>query len=252
MRILTFVSPAVDSEETVRVRNGVVDLSTTKLAIDTMDKYGVEESLRIRDRGLDVEIVAVGVGHDGVAQSIRAALDMGVDRAIHVVTTGETDVLTVGALLAKVAHMEAADLIFLGGQQANWDSQALCGAVAEQLGWPQVTWVKELDIRGTVLTGSHDVDAGSETFEVELPAVISTQQGLNEPRYPTVPNIRKSAKKEVRQEAADRFGVDVRVQTLSAQLHSSQRLQPIIDGKDAVVAAAQIVDFLRNEAKVIP
>ena len=96
-----------------------------------------------------------------------------------------------------------ATLIFSGGQQADWDSHALGAATAERLNWPQATWTSALELKGTTLTGKHDVDEGSESFTLELPAVVTTQQGLNEPRYPTLPNIMKSKKKEMRKESLD-------------------------------------------------
>ena len=154
-------------------------------------------------------------------------------------------------IIASAASEEKADLVFAGGQQASWDTQALGGVIAETLNWPLVTWVNALEFGDGVLLGRHDVDGGSEEFEVALPAVVTTQQGLNEPRYPTVPNIRKSKGKELRQEAIDRFGAVVRVRSISASLATTERRHEIVDGKDPAIAAARIVEFLRDEAKVI-
>jgi electron transfer flavoprotein beta subunit len=252
MRILTFVSQTLDAEETVRVRDGVVDLSSSKLVVDTMDEYGVEEALRLRESGTDAEIIAVGIGPANIQEALRTALAMGADRAIHVATDSQLDPLAVGSIVAAIAKEENASLVFTGGQQSNWDSQAIGSVVAEKLGWPQVTWVNTLQRSGEGLTGVHDVDAGSETFEVGFPVVMTTQQGLNEPRYPTLPNIIKSRKKELRSESADRFNPSISVRNVSASLQSRERLHKVLDGKDAVSAAGQIVDFLRNEAKVIP
>jgi len=251
MRILTFVSQTLDAEEPVRLRDGAVDLSSSKLVIDTMDEYGVEEALRLREACAETEVIAVGVGATTMQDALRTALAMGADRAIHVLTEAPVDPVAVGSIVAEIAKEEKVDLIFAGGQQSSWDSQALGSVIAEKIGWPQVTWVSKLQLNGSTLTGVHDVDAGTETFEVNLPAVLTTQQGLNEPRYPTLPNIIKSRKKELRSELAERFKPSVKTRTAFASLQSKERLHRIIDGKDPGAAAGQLVEFLRNEAKVI-
>ena len=136
-------------------------------------------------------------------------------------------------------------------ETAEWDSHALGAATAERLNWPQATWTSALELKGTTLTGKHDADEGSETFTLELPAVITTQQGLNEPRYPTLPNIMKSKKKELRKESLDQFKVSPKLKFVSAEIQVKNRINKILDGKDAPAAAAQLVDLLRNEARVI-
>ena len=211
----------------------------------------MEEALRLREAGAAAEIVAVGMGPAGTQDALRTVLGMGADRAIHVVTDTPLDPLTVGAMLATLAKEEGADLVFAGGQQASWDSQALGAITAETLGWPQVTWVNALKLTDSTLSGKHDSDDGSEIFEVPLPAVITTQQGLNEPRYPTLPNIIKSRKKEIRPETPERFGLTPTVRVVSASLQPRARLNKILDGKDAPLAAQELVKFLRTEAKVI-
>ena len=195
MRILTYIRQVLDAEESVHVANNTVALENSKLVMDTMDEYGVEEALRLRESGAESEIVAVAVGPARVQDALRTALAMGVDRAIHVETDVRLDAIALSKVLAQIAEQEHATLIFSGGQQADWDSHALAAATAERLNWPQATWATALELKGNTLTGKHDVDEGSETFTLELPAVITTQQGLNEPRYPTLPNIMKSKKK---------------------------------------------------------
>ena len=179
----------------MHVANNAVALENSKLVMDTMDEYGVEEALRLRESGVEAEIIAVAVGPARTQDALRTALAMGVDRAIHVETDLRLDAIALSKILAQIAQQEEATLILSGGQQADWDSHALGAATAERLNWPQATWTSALELKGTTLTGKHDVDEGSETFTLELPAVITTQQGLNEPRYPTLPNIMKSKKK---------------------------------------------------------
>jgi electron transfer flavoprotein beta subunit len=251
MRILTLIRQVLDAEESVRVRNGAVELEGSKLVMDTMDEYGVEEALRLREHGAEAEIVAVAVGPVRAEEALRTALAMGADRGIHVVTDVVLDVIALSAVVAQIAKTEQAELIFCGGQQADWDSQGLGAAIAERLQWPQATWTNELELKGTMLVGKHEADEGSESFEVALPAVVTTQQGLNEPRYPTLPNIMKSKKKEIRKETLDGFSVAPKVKVSGVEIQVKERLKKILDGKDAAAAAAQLVKMLREEAGVI-
>jgi electron transfer flavoprotein beta subunit len=182
---------------------------------------------------------------------LRTALAMGADRAIHVETDVKLDAIALSKIVAQIAQQEQVSLILSGGQQADWDSHALGAAAAERLNWPQVTWTSALELKGNILTGKHDVNEGSETFTLELPAVVTTQQGLNEPRYPTLPNIMKAKKKELRKEALEQFDVTPNLKFTREEIQVKNRLNKILDGKDAYAAAAQLVDLLRNEARVI-
>ncbi|HWE85087.1 MAG TPA: electron transfer flavoprotein subunit beta/FixA family protein [Terracidiphilus sp.] len=251
MRILTLVRQAPDAEESIRIKGGTVDVESMKLVLDTMDEYGVEEALRLREAGADAEVIAVAVGPSRTEDALRTALAMGADRAVLVETDATLDAIALSAVIAQVAKAEEAELIFCGGQQADWDSQALGAAVAERLGWAQATWTSKLEMAGTTLRGRHDADEGAETFEVALPAVVTTQQGLNDPRYPTLPNIMKSKRKEIRRQTLEEFGVTPKVKVVNAEVQVKQRLGKVIDGKDAAAAAAELVRFLREEAKVI-
>jgi electron transfer flavoprotein beta subunit len=251
MRILTLIRQVLDAEESVKVRNGTVDLEGSKLVMDTMDEYGVEEALRLRESGVDAEIIALAVGPARAEEALRTTLAMGADRGIHVVTDIALDAIALSAVAAQIAQAEQVELIFCGGQEADWDSHAFGAATAERLQWPQVTWTSALELNGKLLTGKHEADEGSESFELSLPAVITTQQGLNEPRYPTLPNIMKSKKKEIRKETLDSFGVASKVKVTGVEIQVKERLRKILDGKDAPAAASQLVQFLRDEARVI-
>ncbi|SFS17685.1 electron transfer flavoprotein beta subunit [Granulicella pectinivorans] len=252
MRILTLIRQVLDAEESVRVEAAAVALGSSKLVMDTMDEYGVEEALRLREGGAEAEVVALAVGPARLQDALRTALAMGADRAIHVETDVILDAMALSKVVAAIATKENVDLVLSGGQQADWDSHALGAAVAERLGWPQATWTSALSLAGTTLTGKHDVDEGSETFEVDLPAVVTTQQGLNEPRYPTLPGIMKAKKKEMRKDALERFGVTPSVTVKGAEIQVKARLGKILDGKkDPQAAAAELVGLLRNEARVI-
>jgi electron transfer flavoprotein beta subunit len=251
MRILTLVRQVLDAEESVRIRENAVDLESSKLVVDTMDEYGVEEALRIRESGTGVEVVALAVGPTRNRDVLRTALAMGADRAIHVETDLPLDPIALSQVAAQIAQHENAELVLCGGQQADWDSQALGAAIAERLNWPQVCWTSALEVQGQTLTGKHDADEGIEMFSVSLPVVITTQQGLNEPRYPTLPNIMKAKKKELRTETLEAYGVAPKVKFLGAEIQVKERLRKVLDGKDASAAASELVQLLRKEAKVI-
>jgi electron transfer flavoprotein beta subunit len=251
MRIMAIIRQVLDAEETVRLRGGEVDLSASKLVVDTMDEYGVEQALRIRESGADAEVIALAVGPERSQEALRTVLAVGADRAIHVQTDLFLDPIALSKVAAQVAKQENVDLIFCGGQQADWDSHALGAAIAERLQWPQLTWVNALQVDRQTLTGRHDAEDGSEMFSVQLPVVLTTQQGLNEPRYPTVPNIMRAKKKELRMEPLESFQVEPKLRVVGSEIQVKTRLHKILDGKDAPAAAAELVNLLRDEARVI-
>jgi electron transfer flavoprotein beta subunit len=251
MKVLAVIRQVLDAEESVKVNDGSVNLAGSKLVVDTMDEYGVEEALRLRDQMPGLEVVVLAIGPARCEEALRSALAMGADRAILVESNEQLDVIATSSVVAQVATKEEVELIFCGGQQADWDSHALGAATAERLNWPQATWTSALTLEGRQLTGRHDIDAGSETFSLPLPAVVTTQQGLNEPRYPTLPNIMKAKRKEMRRDAIETYGVRPKLTYLAAEVQVKQRRRHILDGKDAPAAAQQLADLLRNEARVI-
>ncbi len=252
MKILTLIRQVPDAEASIHAKDGALSLEGAKLVMDTMDEYGLEQGLRFRDKAPDTEVIAVSVGPKRNEEALRAALAMGADRAIHVETDIALDAIALSKVVAAIAASEGAELVFCGGQEADWDSHALGPAVAERLQWSQLTWTTELELAGGTLTGRHDVDDGNESFSVALPAVVTTQQGLNDPRYATLPNIMKAKKKEMRKEQLDAYGADAKVKTVAAEIQTKARLGKILQAKgDAAGAAAQLVGMLRNEAKVI-
>ncbi|THF88548.1 electron transfer flavoprotein subunit beta/FixA family protein [Deinococcus sp. KSM4-11] len=252
MKILTLVRQVPDAEARIKIQGQAVDLDGTTVVIDGMDEYGVEEALRLRESGAAVEeIIALAVGPKRNEDALRTALAMGVDRAIHVETDEKYDAVALSKVVAQVAQSEGVQLVLVGGQEADWDSQALGAASAERLGWPQLTWTNELKVEGDTMTGRHDVDDGNESFRATLPAVVTTQQGLNDPRYPTLPNIMKAKKKELRKDDPATYGVTPTVMVVGAEIQTRARRNTLIDGKDPQAAAQQLLELLRTEAKVI-
>jgi electron transfer flavoprotein beta subunit len=250
MKILCLIRQVPDAEARVKAQNGLVDLEGATLALDGMDEYGVEQALRLNTDGANT--VAVALGGARFEDAIRRALAMGLERAIHVESSEYLDVVTQAKILAKIVQEEQPDIVFCGGQHADTDSQALGAALAETLNWNQITWTTALEIENSSLKATHDVDDGKEQLELSLPAVITTQQGLNEPRYPTLPNIMKAKKKEIRKASLVDYGVTGgKVRVVKQEIQEKQRLNKLIDGKDPTVAAEELIKLLHNEAKVI-
>jgi electron transfer flavoprotein beta subunit len=247
MVIATFVKYVPDAESRIAVRGGRLDLSDAGFALDGMDEYGVEQGVRLREAGIATELVAIALGDDASEPALRTALALGADRALLLTADADLDPIAQAAPIAAAVRAAGAALLFVGGKQADWDSAALAPAVAEALGWPLCDWTTALRIDGGDVVCVHDVDDGSEEWRAPLPAVISTQQGLAEPRYPTLPNIMKARKKPL-----ERLAVDAapRVATLQASLPERSRRRVRLDG-DPEAAAAALARALRDEAKVI-
>jgi electron transfer flavoprotein beta subunit len=250
VKILCLIRQVPDAEAKVKAKDGKVDLEGATMALDGMDEYGVEQALRMNTDGANT--VAVALGPTRFEDAIRRALAMGLERAIHVETDELLDAVTQAKVLAKIVQEEAPDLVFVGGQHADTDSQALGAALAEALDWNQVTWTTVLELSDNQAKAVHDVDDGKETLELTLPAIVTTQQGLNEPRYPTLPNIMKAKKKEIRKASLGDYGVSSsKVRIVSQEIQERARLNKVIDGKDPVAAAEQLMQLLHNEAKVV-
>ena len=247
MIIATFVKQVPDAEARIAVRDGRLDLSDAGFALDGMDEYGVEQGVRLREAGIATELVAIGVGDDATEPALRTALALGADRAVLLATDADLDPVAQAAPIAAAVRAAGAALLLVSGKQADWDSAALAPAVAEALGWPLCDWTTELRIDGDHVVCVHDVDDGSEEWRSPLPAVISTQQGLAEARYPTLPNIMKARKKPLVRQPIDAVA---RIATVQASLPERSRRGVRFEG-DPDVAAAALVRALRDEAKVI-
>jgi electron transfer flavoprotein beta subunit len=251
MKIISIIKQVPDAEARIRASADGVDLDGVSFVIDGMDEYGVEEALRLREGGEDAEIVVLALGPKRFEESIRTALAMGADRAVHVETDAVIDPIAQAEALAKVIAEEGADLVFVGGKQADWDSSALGPAVAEALGWPHSDWTTRLELTGGALEVVHDSDEGSETLSLPLPAVVTTQQGLNDPRYPTLPNIMKAKRKEMKKLGLDELGgATAKTHILKEEVQTRNRLNKVLTG-DPAEAGAELARLLRDEAKVI-
>lgn len=251
MKIVTIVKQVPDAEARIRATETGIDLSGVTFVMDGMDEYGVEEAIKLREAGHDVEIVAVGLGPIRYEDTLRTALALGADRAVHVETDERLDPLAQASVLAALITSEGAELVFVGGKQADWDSAALGPALAEVLGWPHSDWTTALQLAGAELIVRHDSDEGNEELHLSLPAVITTQQGLNEPRYPTLPNIMKAKRKELAKRSPGDFGgASSRTAVVTQRIQTRPRAGKMVTG-DAVEAARELARLLHAEAKVI-
>ena len=251
MKIVSILKQVPDAEARIRSTADGIDLEGVTYVIDGMDEYGVEQALRIREGGEDAEVVALALGPQRFEEAIRTALAMGADRAIHVETDAPLDPVAQAKVLAGIIEEEAPDLVFVGGKEADWDSAALGPAVAEALGWAHSDWTTQLELSGEQASVTHDSDDGSETLTLPLPAVITTQQGLNEPRYPTLPNIMKAKKKELKKLSLEEVGgAEPKTQVMKQEIQTKERLNKVVEG-DAEEAAKELARLLHEEAKAI-
>ncbi|WP_299430196.1 electron transfer flavoprotein subunit beta/FixA family protein [uncultured Meiothermus sp.] len=248
MKFIAVIRQVPDGESRLKIAGGKVDLSGVTMILDQMDEWAVEEVIRLQEKH-GGESVVVALGPERTEEAIRTALAMGADRAVHLVADDYLDPISQAEALAETLRAEAPTLVISGGQQADWDSQALGAATAEALGWPVVSWTTQIELEGqTHAKARHDLDEGAELVRVALPAVFTTQQGLNEPRYPTLPGIMKAKRKELKKLP---LSISSRVEVLEQTIQERSRLNKMIDGKDPVAAASELVRLLHQEAKVI-
>jgi len=217
MKLLVAVKRVIDFNVKPRVKmdGSGVDLMNVKMSMNPFDEIAVEEAIRLKEKGVATEIVAVSIGPAKAQETLRTALAMGADRAILVQTDEEVEPLAVAKILAKVAEEEQPQLIILGKQAIDDDNNATGQMLAALLGWPQGTFASKIEIAGDA-TVTREVDGGLETVKLKLPAVVTTDLRLNEPRYASLPNIMKAKSKPFATKSPGDYGVDVarRLETL--------------------------------------
>ena len=250
MKILVPIKRVVDFNVKVRVKpdGSGVDTANVKMSMNPFDEIAVEEAVRLKERGVATKVVAVSCGVAACQETLRTALAIGADRAILVQADGELEPLAVAKLVAAVAKKEAPQLVILGKQAIDDDANQVGQMVAALLDWPQATFASKVEVAGGKATVKREVDGGLETVELELPAVITTDLRLNEPRYATLPNIMKAKKKPL--ETLDPAGLGVDVSPRLSTLKVAE--PPARKGGGKVADVAELVAKLRNEAKVLP
>jgi electron transfer flavoprotein beta subunit len=249
MKLLVPVKRVVDYNVKVRVRSdgSGVELSGVKMSMNPFDEIAVEEAVRLKEKGVVTEIIALSAGVTACQETIRTALAMGADRGILVETDVLLEPLAVAKILKAVVEKEAVDLVVMGKQAIDDDMNATGQMLAALLGWPQGTFASKVEIADGTVTVTREVDGGLETVALKLPAVVTADLRLNEPRYASLPNIMKARKKPIDVIKPGDLGVDPapRLQILKVSEPPSRKAGV----KVADVAA--LLDKLRNEAKVI-
>ena len=211
MKILVPVKRVVDYNVKIRVKadGSGVDLAGVKMSMNPFDEIAVEEALRLKEAGKATEIVAVSIGPQQATETIRSALAMGADRGILVKTDAPMEPLAVAKILKKIADEEQPGLIILGKQAIDDDSNQTGQMLAALLGWGQGTFASKVVVDGESVAVTREVDGGAQTLALKLPAVITTDLRLNEPRYASLPNIMKAKKKPIAETSVETFGIDV-------------------------------------------
>ena len=249
MKILIPIKRVVDYNVKVRPTSDEsgVDLNNVKMAINPFCEIAVEEAVRLKESGVAEEIVAVTIGSSAAQEQLRTSLALGADRAILVESETELEPLGIAKLLKAVVEKETPDLVILGKQAIDGDNNQTGQKLAALLGYPQATFASELSISDGKAMVTREVDGGLQTVSVNLPAIVTTDLRLNEPRYASLPNIMKAKSKPLDVMPVADFGIDItpRISTLKVSLPPEREAGVIVETVD------ELVDKLKNEAKVI-
>ncbi len=249
MKALVAVKRVIDYNVKVRVKadSSDVDLANTKMALNPFCEIGVEEAIRLKEKGQVTEVVVVSVGPAIAQEQLRTALALGADRAIHILQESTIDSLSVAKLLTAVVKREQPNLVILGKQSIDSDNNQTGQMLAALCQMPQATFASEVVLSPEFVQVTREVDGGLQTIKLSLPAVITTDLRLNEPRYASLPNIMKAKKKPLEQLSADLLGVTVTFKTpvLKVEVPESRKAGIRVD------SVTTLIEKLKNEAKVI-
>ena len=249
MKILVAVKRVIDYNVQIRVKEdgSGVNLDNVKMSTNPPDDNAVEESVKLKESGKVKEVIAVSIGEDKVQETIRKALAVGADRGIHVKSEGYIEPLGIAKILKKVVEKEKPDMVFLGKQAIDDDCNQTGQMLAAMLNWPQSTFSSKITLKDKSLEVVREIDEGLETIEVNLPAVVTCDLRLNEPRYASLPNIMKAKKKPIEQIVAKDLGVDITNRVHQIKVEEPPKRKAGIK----VSNVAELVSKLKNEAKVI-
>jgi electron transfer flavoprotein beta subunit len=249
MKILVTVKRVIDYNVKIRVKTdgSGVELANVKMSMNPFDEIAVEEALRLKEKGVASEIVCASIGPAQAAETIRNALAMGADRGILVKTDQPTEPLAVAKILKAIVEQERPTLLIMGKQAIDDDCNQTGQMLAALLGWPQGTFASKVSIEGEYVVVTREVDGGLQTVKLKLPAIVTTDLRLNEPRYASLPNIMKAKKKPIEEKAPNALGID-----LTPHLEVLTTVEP--GGRKAgikVKTVGELVDKLRNEMGLI-
>lgn len=249
MKILVAVKRVIDFNVNIRVKadGSAVETNNVKMSMNPFDEVAVEKAIRLKEANVASEIIAVSVGPVKSQDTIRTALAMGADRGIHVLTETETEPLAVAKLLKMIVEKENVDLVMLGKQAIDGDCNQTGQMLSALLGWSQGTFISRLEIGEDTAEVTREVDTGLEKLTLKMPAVVTVDLRLNEPRYPSLPNMMRAKKKPMDQYTPADLGVDVepRVKILNVKEPPKRNAGVVVSN------VAELVDKLKNEAKVI-
>ncbi|ANK75082.1 electron transfer flavoprotein subunit beta (plasmid) [Ensifer adhaerens] len=249
MKILVAVKRVVDPNVKVRLRadGSGLDLAAAKMTMNPFDEIAVEEAVRLREAGIASEVVVVSVGPEKATETLRTALAMGADRGLLVRTEATTEPLAVAKALSAVAGEEQPALILLGKQAVDDDCNQTGQMLAAKLGWPQATFASQLTVNGDRATVIREVDGGSQTLALALPAIVTADLRLNEPRYPSLPNIMKAKKKPLEERQPSDYGLVIEERLEVVRLEEP----PTRAAGIKVKSVAELVERLKTEAGVL-
>ena len=249
MKVLVPVKRVIDFNVKVRVKGDQtgVDLSNVKMSMNPFDEIAVEEALRLREKGKATEVIAVSIGPQAAQETIRTALAMGADRGILVKAEGDVEPLAVAKILKAICEEEKPGLVILGKQAIDDDSNQTGQMLAALLGWPQGTFAHKIELSDTAISVEREIDGGLQTVELKLPAVVTTDLRLNEPRYASLPNIMKAKKKPIAEKTPADYHVDATPRLKVVKVSEPPKRQAGVKVK----TAAELIDKLKNEAGVI-
>lgn len=249
MKVLVPVKRAIDYNVKVRVKadNSGVDLANTKMSINPFCEIAVEEAVRLKEKGTATEVVVVSIGDKACQEQIRTALALGADRGIQIETAEQLDSLQIAKLLQKVVEEESPELVILGKQSIDSDNNQTGQMLAALTGLPQGTFASEVVIDNGKVKVTREIDGGLQTVELSLPAVVTTDLRLNEPRYASLPNIMKAKRKPLEVKSAADFGVELSSNVKVLKVEAPAQRQ----GGVKVADVAELVEKLKSEAKVI-
>ena len=249
MKILVAVKRVIDYNVQIRVKEdgSGVNTDNVKMSTNPPDDNAIEEAVKLKESGKVKEIVAVTVGEEKAQETVRKALAVGADRGIHVKAEGYIEPLGIAKILQKVVEKEKPDMVFLGKQAIDDDCNQTGQMLAAILNWPQGTFASKINLKEKTIEIVREIDEGLETLEINLPAVVTCDLRLNEPRFASLPNIMKAKKKTIDQMVAKDLGVDIanRIQQLKVEEPPKRK------GGIKVSSVAELVSKLKNEAKVI-
>ncbi len=243
MKLLVAVKRVIDFNVKPRVKadGSGIDLANVKMSMNPFDEIAVEEAIRLKEKGLAEEIVAVSIGPAKAQETLRTALAMGADRAILIHADDEVEPLAVAKLLAKVAEEEQPGLFILGKQAIDDDSNQTGQMLAALLGWPQGTFASSVELSGDSVNVTREVDGGLETVKLNVPAVVTTDLRLNEPRYASLPNIMKAKSKPLAQKTPADYGVDIAPRIKTVRVTEPPKRQAGVK----VASVDELIDKLR-------